>query len=229
MFYGCFAAGVIMIAMALPWWGAAEIRADLGEVISLTVVGIVWLVVATAIFSWFGVSYTDDVAERGNVAALIALCGEVLGVAVIYVGGNAGEGPSYDENIFSAGLATATLFAFWILLEVQAKVSMSIAEERDLASGLRMGGFLLAMGLILGRAVAGNWHSEAATVRDFIHDGWPAAVLWLTALLCERRWRPSRKSPFPPWRKCGLLPALFYLAASGLWMWHLGPWEGMPR
>jgi hypothetical protein len=56
------------------------------------------------------------------------------------------------------------------------------AEERDLASGLRLCGLLVANGLILGRAVAGNWHSEAATIHDLIHDGWAASLLSAAAL-----------------------------------------------
>src|SRR5262249_25610457 len=45
-------------------------------------------------------------------------------------------------------------------MELGAKVSISIAEERDLASGLRMCGFLLGSGLILGRAEAGDWDPD---------------------------------------------------------------------
>ncbi len=47
------------------------------------------------------------------------------------------------------------------------KVSVSIVEERDLASGIRTGGLFIAVGLVLGRAVAGDWVSESATLRDF--------------------------------------------------------------
>jgi hypothetical protein len=104
-----------------------------------------------------------------------------------------------------------------------------IAEERDLASGLRLCGFFLAIGLVLGRAVAGDWHSPAATIQDFGHDGWPAAIVCAVALPIERFARPNRRRPFPPWPSYGLLPALLYLALAGGWLWHLGAWEGMPR
>ncbi len=218
-----------MIAAALHLWGAAEIRADPGEVCFLTFVGAVWLIVATKLFSWLGLSFHGDVVERRNVAALVALCGALMAVAVIYAGGSLGEGPSYLNNFFSAGMGTAVLLVLWILLELGANVSTSIAEERDLASGIRMCGFLLAIGLLLGRAVAGNWHSEAATFHDLIHDGWPALVLWVFAVFVERFARPSRRCPFPPWPSYGLLPALIYLALAGTWLWHLGAWEGMPK
>ena len=218
-----------MVAVALHLWGAAEVRANAGNVFFLTFVGTVWLVFATKLFSWLGLSFRDDAVERRNIAALTALCGAVPAVALTYIGGSQGEGPSYWNNVFSASLGTVGLLGVWLLLELGAKVSVSIAEERDFASGLRMCGFLLAIGLVLGRAAAGDWHSESATVRDFIHDGWPATILWATALVIERLLRPGRRRPFPAWPSCGLLPALFYLALAAAWLWHLGAWEGMPR
>jgi len=229
VYVACAAACLILVAVMLHLWGAAEIRANPSEVIFLTVAGVFWFAIATKLFAWLGLSLRDDAVERGNVAALAALCGALSAVAAIYAGGSVGEGPSYLNNIFSAGLGTAGLFALWILLELGGNVSMSIAEERDLASGLRLCGFLLATGLVLGRAVAGDWHSMAATTRDFIRDGWPAAVLCAVALPVEKFARPSRRCPFPSWPGYGLIPALLYVALAGAWLWHLGPWEGMVR
>jgi len=229
VFGACVAVSLIMVAVALRLWGAAEVRSNAGEVFFLTLVGAVWLIFATKLFSWLGLNFRDDVMERRNVAALVALCGALLAVAIIYAGGSLGEGPSYMNNFFSAALGTAGFLLLWIFLEFGAKVSMSIGEERDLASGLRMCGFLLAIGLVLGRAAAGGWHSESATVRDFMRDGWPAAILWAIALAIERLVRPSRRRPFPGWPICGLLPALFYVALAAVWLWHLGAWEGMPK
>jgi uncharacterized membrane protein YjfL (UPF0719 family) len=225
----CVAASLIMTAVALHLWGAAEIRASAGEVFFLTFFEAVWLLVATKLFPWLGLSFRDDAVERGNVAALVALCGAVMAVAIIYAGGSLGEGPSFMNNFFSAAVGTAGLFALWILLEFGAKVSRCIAEERDPASGLRLGGLLLGIGLVLGRAAAGNWYSAAATIQGVIHDGWSAAVLWGIALLVESFARPSRRRPFPAWQSFGLLPAFLYLALAAAWVWHLGTWEGMPR
>jgi len=86
----------------------------------------------------------------------------------------------------------------------------------------------LASGLVLARAVAGDWHSVAATIHDFIRDGWPAGILCVIALIIERFARPSRRCPVPPWPINGLLPALVYLAMGAAWLWHLGAWEGLP-
>ncbi len=218
-----------MIAFVLHQWGAVEVRANAGEDLFLTFLGGVWLMVAKASFPWLGLNVRDDAVERKNPAALVALCGAMMAVAFTFAGGNIGEGPSSWNNVFSAAVATGGLFGLWLLLELGARVSVSIAEERDLASGVRLSGFLIALGLIFGRAAAGDWHSESATLQDFVHEGWAAVLLWVVALVVERSVRPSRQRPFPAWARCGLLPALLYLAFSVAWLWHLGAWEGMPQ
>jgi len=218
-----------MIAVMLHRWGASEVRADPGELLDVTFWGAVWLVLWFVGFPWLGLSYQDDVVEGRNVATLVALCGAIMAVAIIYAGGSIGEGPSYWENVFSVGLGSAAFLVLWILLELGARVSMSVTEERDAASGLRLGGFLLAAALVIARAVAGDWHSVAGTLHDFIRDGWPAAMLCAMAVRTERFARPSRRRPVPPWATYGLVPALSYLALGAAWLRHLGPWEGMPR
>jgi hypothetical protein len=181
------------------------------------------------LFPWLGLSLRDDAMERRNPAALVALLGALIAVQLTYIGGNIGEGPSYWNNVFCAALGTGGLLCLWLMLEVGGGVSASIAVDRDVASGIRLCGFLVASGLILGRAVAGDWHSESATLHDFAHDGWPAMVLCLLALVMERLLRPSRRRPFPSWRVSGLLPAWLYLALAAVWCYHLGPWEGFGK
>jgi hypothetical protein len=225
----CFAAGTLLIASSLWRWGAVEVRGHLDQVVLLTLLGLAWLFVSSRLFPWFGLSIADDVIERRNQAALISLCGATLAVGLIYAGGSLGEGPSYWNNIFSAGLGTVGFFLLWLLLELMVGASLSIAEERDLASGLRVCGFLIAIGLLFGRAVAGDWHSKSATVHDFLRDGWPAAALCFLAAIIEWLARPSHKRPSPPWVLYGLAPALAYSVVAIVWLYHLGRWEGMPE
>jgi len=225
----CAVLSVALIATALWFWGAREVRGHYEEVSFLTSIGALWLVVAHALYPWLGLSPRDDAWERRNPAALIALACALPATAITFAAGNLGEGPSYWENVFSAGLATGGWFILWIVLELGGRVSVSIAEERDLASGLRFGGLLLAWGLILGRAATGNWHSAAQTTVDFCRDSWPAVIMLLIALSVELFLRPSRARPFPSWFVCGAIPALVYLGAAAGWVWHLGRWEGMPR
>jgi hypothetical protein len=225
----CVAASLFLLFIGLRLWGAAEVRANVGEVFFLTFIGAIWLVFATKLFPCLGLSFREDVIERKNDSALVALCGAVLSVSIIYGGGSFGEGPSYLNNFFSAGLGMAGFLLLWVLFEISGKASISITEERDLASGIRLGGFLVAIGLVLGRAVAGDWHSESATIHDFVRDSWPAVLLCAVALVAERLVRPNRQRPFPSWRSSGLLPAVLYLALATVWLWHLGPWEGMSK
>lgn len=222
------AASFLLIAVGLWHWGAAEVRGHLDQVLLLTLFGVLWMVVSLHLFPWLGLCIADDVVERRNPAALISVSAATLAVALTYASGSFGEGPSYWNNTFSAALATGAWFILWALLEWYGGVSISIAEERDQASGIRLGGFLLATALILGRAVAGDWHSVSATEHDFMRDGWPATALCLVAAILEQFLRPSRRLPAPPWLSYGLIPASVYLVIAILWLCHLGRWEGMP-
>src|SRR5690242_19107708 len=113
----CVAVSLLSMAAALHRWGAREIRSNIGEVLLLTFIAAVWMILATTLFSWLGLSFRDDVIERNNNSALVALCGALLSVSIIYIGGSLGEGPSYLNNFFSAGLGTAGLLVLWVTLE----------------------------------------------------------------------------------------------------------------
>jgi uncharacterized membrane protein YjfL (UPF0719 family) len=228
-YYLCAVTSLTFVAVTLKFWGATEIRAKVTAVFFLTVVSAVWLILAAKLFPWFGLSLRNDAVERKNSSALIALCGAVLALGFVYAGANIGEGPSFTNNFFCGVLGTASFFLLWFIVELVGKISRSIAEERDLATGLRMCGLLLAFGLILGRALAGDWHSKTATVQDFIRDGWPAAIFLVLTLIVEPFARPNRRQPFPPWPVYGLLPAGVYVSLAAAWLWHLGPWEGMHK
>jgi uncharacterized membrane protein YjfL (UPF0719 family) len=224
----CAAACLAGIAAALQLWGAIEVRSNPGAILGLTFIGALWILLVSKIFPWLGLSFEYDIIDGRNTSAAIAFSGAVLAAAILYAGGSLGEGPSYLENFFSAGLGTVTWLTFWLLLEISAGMSVSITEERDLGSGVRMSGFLVAAALILGRALAGNWESVSATLRDFFHDGWPALALLVVAWIIERLAKPSRSRPFPPWEIFGGVPATLNLAFAVAWVWHLGRWEGMP-
>lgn len=225
----CFASCLFGIAAALWNWGATEVRANAAAVFTLTLIGTIWILLTFKIFPWLGLSYEYDVTDCGNTAAMIALCGAMIAVSTLYAGGSLGEGPSYLENFFSAGLGTSAWVFLWLFLEMTAKVSVSITEDRDLASGLRFCGLLVATGVLLGRATAGNWVSEVAAIRDLFRDGWPAAALLIIAVPVEWQVKPRPARPLPSWMIYGALPALFYLGLAVIWLWHLGRWEGMPQ
>src|ERR1043166_5148905 len=74
----CYIASIVLIASALWNWGAVEVRGHGEEVVFLTFLGIAWLVVSLHLFPWFGLCVGDDVNERRNPAALVALVSATL-------------------------------------------------------------------------------------------------------------------------------------------------------
>ena len=86
--------------------------------------------------------------------------------------------------------------------------------DRDVASGIRLAGFLAGAGLVLGYAGAGDWRSIDATLADFIRHGWPAA--WLAVGAAAAQWvlRPTPSTPRPPVMRHGVMPAAILLFAA---------------
>lgn len=178
------------------------------------VLGLAWLRVGERFFPFAGLSIRDDLVERRNAAAIPAVAGAFLGLTCCYAGGNIGDGPGWWVVVFSGGLASAILIAAWLLLAQLTPVMDAIAIDRDGSAGLRLGAFLAAAGLVLGRAVAGDWYSAANTIRD-AGTALPAlAILLIAAVLVERIARPTAARPRPPLVPFGILPALVYLAIA---------------
>jgi uncharacterized membrane protein YjfL (UPF0719 family) len=214
-----------VVLFVLRRWADDEVRDDWRYLTLLLLLGAGWMGMFSTAMHWMGLSLRQDAAERKNFAAALAWCGGMMGVTVLYAGGNTGEGPSLWNNVFSAGLGTAALIAFWMVLESTTKISHAITVDRDAASGLRIGGFLLATGIVFGRALAGNWQSAGQTVHDFVRDGWMSAAMLGVAVLIEFLTRPTPKRARPHWFVFGVLPAAAYLAAALKWVNRLGPWK----
>ena len=176
--------------------------------------GAAWVGAAIRLSSALGISARDDVRERRNDAAALALGGAMLGITLAFAGGNIGDGPGWWVVVFSAALATVLLFVHWVVLDEASGIVDAITIDRDTASGFRLAGFLVAQGLILGRAVAGDWTSAAATVRDAAILGWPSLLLLAFAVLVERSFRPTPQRPKLPVPAYGIFPAAAYLVAA---------------
>ncbi len=139
---GTVFSGLILLVCVLRSCAAKEVRTDAAEILFLTAMGGVWSLAAVALFPWLGLSLRNDAMERRNAAAMVASLGALFAVQLTFAGGNVGEGPSYWNNVFSAALGTGGVLCLWFLLELGGGVSASIAEDRDLASGVRLCGFL---------------------------------------------------------------------------------------
>jgi uncharacterized membrane protein YjfL (UPF0719 family) len=214
----------VILFTALRYFGAAAIRADLDMFLFYLFFG--WMVVGSLqwISPFFGISMRDDVIERDNEAASYALSGAMLGVTLCFAGSNAGEGPGPADVIFCAGLSIAAFFIVWAFVVSFSDINDRITIDHDEASGHRLGATLTATGLILGRAVAGPWVSENATLQDFWHIGWPVIPLAIVAIIIDAVSRPSKTRPVPSALFWGIIPSIGYLIFALLYVVHKGAW-----
>jgi uncharacterized membrane protein YjfL (UPF0719 family) len=175
----------------------------------------------TFIFPLLGVSARDDVVERRNTAASYAVGGALLGVTMCFAGANVGSGPGPEVVFFCAILSTAAFFFLWFVLESIAHPSEAITVDRDEEAAVRLAGFLVATGILLGGAVAGNWESPSGTLQDFCTFGWPAIVLLIIALTWERINNASTHTiRHGRWKSYAA--ASFYIIASLAWVLKRG-------
>ena len=160
---------------------------------------------------------------RRNGAAVWAGVALTFGATFAVSGANIGQGPTVWTTLGPMVLATGSLLAFWALFSALSGNAAAIVVDRDRPSGLRLSSLLLAWGLILGRAAAGDWVSLVATWRDLLHQGLvPGLALLILALLLELCTRPTRQRPFPSMVLCGIIPACLLLGLALAWIFHLG-------
>jgi hypothetical protein len=214
----------VALLIVLRYFASHDVRDSLLYIAFYLVMGAAWVGVAKGLLPALGLSVRDDAIERRNPAAAIAVVGATLGLTFCFAGGNIGDGPGWWVVVFSALLSTGSLLAAWALVQRVTRVADAVTIDRDLASGVRLSGFLVAAGLILGRAVAGDWVSLADTVGDFVRIGWPVLPLTLAESVLSGLFRPTPQRPSLPVVACGFVPALVYVAAAGIYVWGVGRW-----
>lgn len=205
------AAGIFLVLRTIA---SHDVVSDPKYILMYLLMGMAWVAVGLRLTPALGVSFRHDVLERGNRAAMWTLGGAGLGLAACFAGANVGDGPGWWVVVIAALLSTGGLLVTWMLVEIVTRVSEAIVIERDVPSGVRFGGLLLGVGLITGRGAAGDWHSLADTVRDFVIVAWPALVLAAGAIPVEWMCRPRGH-----WRQTsllmhGLIPAALYIGLS---------------
>ena len=219
------ALGLAALFVVLARWADPDIWKENGSLIVVFVAsGLAWMLIPVHAFAWLNVSLHRDALAGRNPAAVWTCAGALLAVELTFAGGNIGTG-SEVTTFLSAALATGMLFVLWLAIEMISHISVAITVERDVGSGVRLAGLLVALGLILGRAVAGDWVSIHDTLRDFIRDGWTADALALGAAVVDRRLQPTGRAPVRTTLVAGVLPALAYVAVAGSWLAHLGSWK----
>src|SRR5262245_41769383 len=159
-------ASLAILFIVLKTESSSDVRDSVAYLGFYMLMGAAWNGVAMRLLPFLGISPWDDVAERHNEAAAIAVTGALLGCVLCFAGANIGEGPGWPVVVAAAALATAVLAVLTNLLDALTDVTDTITVDRDLSAGIRFGALLGAAGLVLGRGVAGNWVSFSATVQD---------------------------------------------------------------
>jgi uncharacterized membrane protein YjfL (UPF0719 family) len=206
-------AGTAMLFVLFNW-SSHDVRDDPKYVIFYFIMWLGWTGLWNRLLPYLGLSCRDDVLERDNTAAGLAVGGGLLGVTFIFAGGNIGDGPGWWVVVFCAGIATATVLLFWMIGNQISQVQEAIIIDRDISAGWRTAGFFTGGGLILGRAVAGDWHSTQQTLADFAVKGWPVLILWGMAVGLDVISRPTPNRPAPNPLMFGVLPGCLLIAGG---------------
>lgn len=203
------------ICLLIVFWilrtlASHDVRGDGRYIAMYGFMGAAWIGMAPAFFLP-GISVRDDFLERRNSSAAIAILGYMLASTFCFSGGNIGDGPGWWVVVFCALLANLTLMLLWTIANWFTHVADHITIDRDPAIGLRVAGFFVGCGLILGRAVAGDWHSLDATLRDFMVKAWPVLILLTVLIFGERLTKPRYHRDEQALVTRGLFPAMFYI------------------
>lgn len=222
-------AGVPPLALGLLWvvlqrWGDPVFVAGHVDYLLLFMAGgAMWMGLSVGVgFPLAGLFVREDALERANPAAVAGSVGAILAVILTYAGGNIGNGPTIWTTLVPAFLATVALFVVWIVLELLGGARESVAVERDVAAGVRLAGFLVAVGLILGRAAASDWETWAGTFDDLCRLGWPALLLVIPAAVLNRLFAPTPRRPHAPVGRYGIYPAMAFVALAAIYVIALG-------
>ncbi|MBX3086706.1 MAG: hypothetical protein KF716_34050 [Anaerolineae bacterium] len=206
----------VLMWVLLGQYAASDVRDSGGYMFFYVLLGVTWLTIGLMVFPYFGLNLTDDIINRRNAGAAFALAGAMIGLTFCYIGGNIGEGPGWWVVVFSAGLSTAAYFGLWFVLDYVTDIMATITIERDRAASLRLAGYLIAAGIILGRSVAGDWVSMEATTQEFFVLAVPALILLVIAVIIEIAARPTVERPVPPPLLYGWLPSAAYVIVAAV-------------
>ncbi len=180
------AVSFVIITFTLKVLASFDVVDDMIYIIFYVVLGYAWTFLGMrAVFIFFDISWIDDVLSLNNKAALYAVSGAFLGLVTIYSGANIGDGPGWWCVIFAGGLGLISWFILARVLNSFTQVFERITVDRDIYCGIRFGAYLLASGIILARASAGDWTSFYSTIIEFL-VGWPVLPLTGLAILIER-------------------------------------------
>jgi uncharacterized membrane protein YjfL (UPF0719 family) len=221
---------LIVLAILQTWADPVYVVGHADYVLLFLAGGATWIFLVTRCLAVVGLSARDDAIERNNPAAVAAVCGAFIGVSLAYAGSNIGNGPTIWTTLVPALAAAASLLALWCVAEVLGPASDAITIDRDLATGIRVAAFAVAAGAVLGRAMAGDWHSWNDTFGGFVLLGWPAVAIALLLAVSNRLLGPTTDRPEPGVITAGVMPAAVLLLATTAYLATLGaPQVALPE
>ena len=214
----------VLQTLADPVWVVGR----LDYTLLFTAGGIAWMFLGASTFALLGVNVRDDALERNNDAASTVVAGGMAGMVLAYAGSNVGNGPTIWTTLLPAFVAALALLAAWAALEALTDTAEAITVERDVATGVRVGAFLACAGLILGRAMAGDFYTWGDTFVEFGKLAWPVAALVSVMVVLHHFMRPTVERPTPSIVASGLVPAAAVIAITVGYVLALGMPEVAP-
>ena len=219
---------LVIIVWTLQNLASFDVVDDFFYLLLYALLGLAWAFVGSLLmFGVLDLSRVDDLIGMRNPAATVAFSGGFLATVLIYAGANIGDGPGCWCVILAGGLGLATWFALAYALNLLTGAFERITVERNVATGIRVGSFLLASGLIIARASAGDWTSFLHTVVEFM-VGWPVLPFTVVAIMIELAFRRTPagsldNAPAPRRIGSSVLIGVVYLAAAVIIIYLLPP------
>lgn len=175
---------ILLVLLTLRWGASHDVRDSVTYLLLYTTLGVCWMALAVKAMGNVGVSRRDDMVERRNPAAAVVLIAAMFAHAIIYAGANVGDGPSWSVVVICALLGSGAWFLLWLAVEAVAQVADQITVERDMASAIRVSGYMIGSAIVLARTMAGDWVSFGATLSD-MWVAWPAVLMAIAAAAIE--------------------------------------------
>jgi hypothetical protein len=220
---GSVVVNLAILFYVLTTWASWDVRGDPYYLIGYASLGFLWVY---GTVPWLGtfadIRIRQDVRGHNNVAAATLIAAFTIGTTLAYSGGNIGDGPGWYVVAFCAVLSTATVYGVAFIVAMMTDAEEHITIDHDLGAAIRLGGAIVATGLIAGRAVAGNWYSVGGTLVDFAVTAWPILIIAVAAVVIEKVMPPNYlANTFLR----SIAVAVFMIGGAGVYVWTLGVWK----
>lgn len=214
---GSLVASLVIVVVALVTAADPQVQSSAGYILLFLAVAAATLMVVTEVGTILGLAALDGFVRGRNRATGWAVGGLWLGTGFVNAGANIGRGDTIYTTLGPLGLGLGTLIVLTVILAVATGGFRAVRLDRNTPAGVRFAGLFVAWGLILGRAVAGDWQSTQKTLEDFSRSAAAAGYILMGAACVEVALRPTIQRPQTrswPWM---IGPAACYVVAAVAW------------